>query len=220
MSSPRRAAGLSLVELLIVIAIMAILAAAIIPSATPAVEQQLQTAARVLTADLAYARSLAVTHGSNYRITFDKVNNRYTLEHTGTNGALDNLPDSPYRNEDDPPNQHIVCLDDLPHTGAPVKLTKIVHVADPLIETTNVEYGPLGETTDEHNTLILLTLGEGDDRKGIYILIHAVTGNTSIGRKATDLSADLTESENNAIDADAEMEGINVMEEDDKDKDK
>ena len=87
-----RRGGVTLIELLIVIAVMAILAAAVIPTLEPNVYSQLVGAAQVVQAELGYARNMAVTNDSRYSIAFDSRNNRIILTHSGTNTALNTLP--------------------------------------------------------------------------------------------------------------------------------
>ena len=67
----RPTAGLTLIELLIVVAVMGILAGLVLPSSNPSLHDQLRSAAQILAGDLAYGRSLAVTHNSRYQFTFD-----------------------------------------------------------------------------------------------------------------------------------------------------
>src|SRR5688500_11025606 len=88
--------GFSLVELLIVISLVGILTALVIPNAGTSLHEQLQSAADIIAADIAYARSLAVAGSSNYRLAFDTDANQYVLEHSGSNAALDALPPSPF----------------------------------------------------------------------------------------------------------------------------
>ena len=163
---------------------MAILAATILPDARSGAQNQLECAARVLASDLAYARSLAVTHDSQYRVTFDLANNRYILEHSGTDSTLDALPNSIFRNPNDPPHQHIVNLADLPRIAAPVELARAVRLGSSLEEAADVEFGPLGETTESKATVILLTAGEGAERRRTFLSINPVTGLTTIGLDA------------------------------------
>src|SRR5687767_16009409 len=112
-TTTRHPAGFSLVELMIVITLIGILTALVIPSANSGIHDQLHSAADVIAADIAYARSLAVTNSSKYRLTFAPNESRYVLEHTGTNSAFANLPPSPFRSSQDSATTQTVKLADL-----------------------------------------------------------------------------------------------------------
>jgi prepilin-type N-terminal cleavage/methylation domain-containing protein len=188
-----RRPGFTLIELLIVFAVVAILVAAMIPDMRGGAYDQLESAARVVAADMAYARSLAVTYNSTYRVTFDLSNQRYILEHSGTNIALNTLPNTAFRNTSDPSNQHIVRLADLPGLGAPTALTRAVRVGSSVQSATNVEFGSLGGTTQSEYTVILLTAGNGADRRRIYLAINPITGLTTIAHNAAEMPSEVAD---------------------------
>src|SRR5687768_9519392 len=101
-SSPGRfRAALTLIELLLTIAVLGIIAAAIIPSLSADIPARLTSAAQVVSSDLEYARSLAVSNNSKYQITFNTGDNYYYLRHSGTNTVLNTLPASPFLNQFD-----------------------------------------------------------------------------------------------------------------------
>ena len=179
------AAGFTLIELLIVLAIMGVLVGIVLPDSTPAIDEQLRLAADVLKTDLAYARSLAITSDSTYRIAFDEEENRYVLTHTGSNPALDRLPDSPFRAADDPPDQHIVDFDELPQVTAGVRFVTAAAFNLFLYPVADVEYGSLGEPSRGGYTVIWLAAGEGDDTKYVYLLVYPVTGMVEVGDTTT-----------------------------------
>lgn len=183
MIRPRQSAGFSLIELLIVVSIMGILAAVALPSFNPGIHDQLQSAARIVASDLAYARSLAVANNSQYRITFDAARNRYVLRHSGVNAALDILPPAPFRSPSDPPKDHIVDLEALPRLGGHnIRLTAVTGPDNVALSSADLEFGPLGETTRSQETVVWLTGGAGDETRYLSVHINPVTGLTAVGQ--------------------------------------
>jgi len=172
----RQPAGLTLLELLLVIAVMGILVGLVLPSSEPNTYDQLRSVTRIVTTDLAYGRSLALANNSTYRFTFDTQQNRYVLEHSGGNAALDRLPDSPFRSADDPPDRHIVDLDDLPHLATTVRLLTAAGFQPGLQRVKDLEFGPLGETTRSGETLICLAAGSESETRYVWLCVNPVTG--------------------------------------------
>ncbi len=168
--------GFTLVELLIVISLMAVLAGLVLPKSNATVPDQLRSAAQMLAADMAYARSLAVTNGSRYRVTFDFRRQRYVIEHTGTNPDLEKLPPSPFRDPNDPPDQHIVSMDELPHLAMPVRLEAAGIAGGTIGKTDSVEFDSLGETTAKAYTLLWLSAGEGVTKRYFHLQVNPITG--------------------------------------------
>src|SRR5258707_233292 len=114
--------GFSLLEVLIVIAVIGVLGGMMVASFSPNSATQLQGVASILGREIEYARNLAVVNADNYKITFDLANNQWTLTHSGTNSSLDTLPPSAYHQSTDPPNQQTVALNNLPSVGGAVRL--------------------------------------------------------------------------------------------------
>ena len=179
-SGSRQSAGFSLIELLIVMAVIGILAALVLPKNDPSLYDQLRSAAQILRTDLAYGRSLAVTNNSTYRLAFDTPNNRYVLEHSGSQTALDTLPESPFRHPDDPPDQHVVDLDELPRIGPGVRLVAATSSGGVVAPVSDVEFGPLGETTRTSPTVIWLAAGFGSNTRYLTLTVNPVTGLTKL----------------------------------------
>jgi prepilin-type N-terminal cleavage/methylation domain-containing protein len=178
---PRSSAGFTLVEILIVVALMSILAVAVIPSTAPSVHEGLTSAANIVAADLAYGRSLAVLNNDRYQIQFDLANNQYTLAYSGSNTTPPALPPSPLQPSNDPPNQYIVRLAKLPRMGMPVALYDVQLAGAQPVKTTTVEFGPLGATTATQPTAVWLSAGSGKAQRYISISINPATGLATIG---------------------------------------
>jgi prepilin-type N-terminal cleavage/methylation domain-containing protein len=187
-----RSAGFTLLELLMVIAVVAILTAVMLPWGETGSHETMVAAAQTVATDLAYARSLAITNNSNYTMTFDVAQNRYVLEHSGTSDTLDTLPDSIFRNPDDPSTQHIVSLDKLPGIGEPVKLAGVYHMGGTIEPTTSIEFGPLGETTNSGYSIVRLTLGSGSGKRHALVLVNPVTGLATVHPYSENLPSDLS----------------------------
>ncbi len=175
----RQRAGFTLIELLMVIALVSVLAAVVLPSAEPSLSDQLRAMARILATDLAYARSLAVTNHSTYRVVFDVKNNRYLLEHSGSNPTLDLLPESPFSRVAGPQRQMVVALDELPSLGTRVRLEAVVDTS--ARELDDVEFGPLGETTRSGQTIVWLSGGSEPRKRYTRLVVHPATGLTEVG---------------------------------------
>lgn len=177
---PRRH-GISLLELLIVVALVSILAAAAIVSGSPSASGQLRAAARIVAEDVAYARSLAVTYNSKYTLTFDAATNRYTLAHTGADATLNVLPVGVRVEYSNPSTQQIVDLDDVPTLTGAVRLLGVRTGGTSPATVTTVEFGPLGETTRSEATVIWLMVGRGDGLRFVSVTVDPITGLTTIG---------------------------------------
>ncbi len=168
-----------------VIALLAVLAGLVLPSTDPSLHHQLRSVACLLRTDLAYGRSLAVSNNSTYRITFDTADSRYVLEHSNEDlPDLDTLPDSPFRDADDPATQHIVDLDELPNVGPGVQLVT-VQAGDPPQQVADVEFDSLGQTTRTGQTKIWLAVGRGQDTRYVCLKVDPVTGLVKIGEQTS-----------------------------------
>jgi prepilin-type N-terminal cleavage/methylation domain-containing protein len=176
MPGRRQSAAFSLVELLIVIALMGIVAALALPSMSPAIHDQLEGAAQVVAHDLAYARGLAVANNSSYRFTFDFANDQYVLRYSGANPALTTLPPNPFQMPGGDPTQYVVKLSDLAMLGGRVQLAAVGTMGSRPAPQTDLEFGPLGSTTRPDPTVIWLSAGVGNAQRFISVSVNPVTG--------------------------------------------
>ena len=75
-----RSCGFTLVELLIVIAIISIAALTAIPMMSSAASMQIRSAANMMTADLEYAKSMAISRAQYFSVVFDAGAESYRIE--------------------------------------------------------------------------------------------------------------------------------------------
>ncbi len=169
----------TIIELMFAVAILAILGAMLAPSATPAVEERLRAVNGALVADLDYARNLAVNNNSSYRVEFDTANNRYTIEHVGTNPALDTLPPHPFASATGTATQHVIPLANLPAaTGVQLMGAEL---GQTMIPVTEIEFGPLGETTETEEVQVWCVVASGDLQRFGVVTIDPVSGLATAG---------------------------------------
>ena len=75
----RKTAAFTLIEIIVVMVILVIAAMLAVPMISSAADMQLRSAANVLSADLEYAKSLAITRQRSYSVVFDAGNNSYEI---------------------------------------------------------------------------------------------------------------------------------------------
>ncbi len=75
-----QAGGFTLVEMMMVLIILSIAAAIAIPFATSGSSTQLKSAANIISTDLEYAKSMAISRGQEYKAVFDAGSESYQLE--------------------------------------------------------------------------------------------------------------------------------------------
>lgn len=171
----------SLLEMLIALVILSTIVAVVIPYTSPAREEQLRAAGRIVAAEIDYARNLAINYNSSYKVTFDAANSRLVIEHAGTDTALDDLPSTPFRSPQDPADEHRVPLAGMAGISETIALSRSYQESDPLAAVVDVEFGPLGETTRSEATWLWLTAGAGTSARYLPVTIHPVTGLTTVG---------------------------------------
>ena len=69
----------TMIELLVVVAILAIAAAIVVPMASSAGSMQLRAAVNMVAADLEYAKSMSISRGRRYAVVFDKTTETYRV---------------------------------------------------------------------------------------------------------------------------------------------
>jgi prepilin-type N-terminal cleavage/methylation domain-containing protein len=176
----RNNSAFSLLELLIVIAVICILLGAILPNGNPSALDALRSAAQIVSTELAYGRSLAMANNSAYKFTFDIAQNRFILQHSGSNTNLDKLPTTPFSSPGDTLYQHVVDLDEFPHIGPTARIAAVT-LANSLQSAGNIEFNPLGATTSTAGTVVWLVAGDGSNKRYITVTVDPVVGLSKIG---------------------------------------
>ncbi len=166
---------------MIVVAIIGIMVASVLTRFNPTVVEHLKAAADIVSADLAYARNLAVTYNSSYRVRFSRKQNLYVIDHTGANPQLDDLPPSPLRRPSDPSDLHIQRMYELPMAGPRVEILGAQRLMPDPERVGGVTFEPLGGTKRPQTTRVWLACGSGENRRYISIDIDPVTGLASVG---------------------------------------
>lgn len=177
--------GFSLIELLIVVVVLGIITGAVLTQLQSTVNDQLDAAAQVVASDLYYVRNLSVSNNSSYRFTFEPHTSRYYFEHSGTNVALNTLPASPHGVTSESPTRQSTNIALVSLNAASVEVAAVELRAVTPVAATELEFGPLGETTRSEETVIWLAAGLGDARRYLPLTVNPVTGNTKIGEQTT-----------------------------------
>ncbi len=71
--------GFTMIEMVVVMAILAIAAAIVVPMMSSAGAMQVRAAVNMVAADLEYAKSMSVSRGQRYSVVFDKTNETYRI---------------------------------------------------------------------------------------------------------------------------------------------
>lgn len=80
-----RSGGFTLVEIIIVVAVILIAAMLALPMFSSAGDMQARSAANMIMADIEYAKSMAIARGQNYSVVFNTANESYKI--VDDNGA-------------------------------------------------------------------------------------------------------------------------------------
>ena len=175
----RRSPAFTLIEVLIVISLMGILAATIIPSVNPSMREELYAAAEVIEADLGWARTLAVTNNSTYRVTFSTNLHEYDIQHSDpSKPTLHTLPVTPFTPAASTSTKYLVQLQTLSEVSMPIELVGVQTLGSTLVSVTTLDFNFLGATTSTADTKIWIATGKGGERRYLGVRVNHATGLT------------------------------------------
>ncbi len=161
-----RHAGFTLLEVVIVAAILSIAAALALPMLRDTNLAQLRSGANLVIADLGYAQMESIAHASNPRVvTFDTSSNSYWI-------ASQASPDTPITNPFDQQPYRVTF-----GCGRACALAGVTLSAVSVGTDNQLEFGPYGQLDQTSNATITLKSGP----HSIVITVDATTGETSAG---------------------------------------
>lgn len=173
--------GYTLVEMLIVVTIIGLMASVVLPmmNSTSSLVS-LEAMARTLAADLRIARHSAVQYNTPFGVTFNLIDNSYTVAQSGSGGAPGvanilshgtngNTIDLDQFGAGRTGQSHVVI------GGAALKVSKAA--------VTDVVFGPSGGTgpTRTQDTVFWLQEGASQDRRCILLTVSWITGTVTVG---------------------------------------
>jgi prepilin-type N-terminal cleavage/methylation domain-containing protein len=160
--------GFSLIEVIMVVLVLAIAAAIVVPAAGQSAAANLRVAGQLLAADLTYARSAAIAHGTDPRmVVFTPDKNQYHV-------AAQSAPDQPV---------------DAPHTSQPYTVQfgkgRARQMEQVNLDSTNLQndqlkfdlYGGTERTADDGDAQITLTCAG----RTMTVTVDHATGEVTLG---------------------------------------
>jgi prepilin-type N-terminal cleavage/methylation domain-containing protein len=173
--------GVSLVEILFVVAILALVAVGTITYFQPSITDELENAAQIVLADVERTRNLSVANNSKYKLAFHNDGSGYYLQHSGSSTSLNPLPSWPYKQATDSADKQTTLLKKLPGLGD-VDLIGVVKVASSgRTRVSELEFTSVGATSSAETTEIWLAAGSGVSRRYLTVTINPTTGLADVG---------------------------------------
>lgn len=180
---------MSLVEVLVVVAILAALAGAAVSLTEVSPSDRLQRTADMLAADLELVQELAISRGAPHCATFEGAERRFVVKHTGANGAYHALPRYVRTHPQETTTKATYSLDDRSPYGKYVAIAGFEPASLYLNDEFPVEFSADGALTDGRTATIWLSSTNDGDTRYLPVRIYAVTGVVSIGTTTAILPA-------------------------------
>lgn len=163
--------GFTLIEVMIVLALMAILLTVALPAIGPTETQRLYSAADLLASDLRLAQSLAVRDNTDIALTL--ATNGWKIEHVGS-GLAPELPTPPLGGVGTGYQIDVSML-----VGRDVVLAGFLVSSGTAVG--SATFSGTGRTTAIEDTRFWITLGAGDQERSIPLVVSAATGLVTAG---------------------------------------
>ena len=176
----------TLIETLIVVAVLAILASVVLPAMNALGTHSLEAVARTVAADLRLARSRAVQYNIECSVFFDSKNSLYELNDSGMGNAppLENpLAPTPE------PGVYRIALNPLRQSNSSTATIRFsaVYLTDSQRDVDTVTFQPLGGTGPvvSENTVIWLSEGQDANARHVRLTVSWITGQVWIDEPDT-----------------------------------
>jgi type II secretory pathway pseudopilin PulG len=170
---------MTLLEVMIVILLLAIITGIVIPRAVTDRPEVLRSAAEVLAADLAFARSLAVTRGGPHKVVLFPGTGTYWIEYAGNNPALAELPSSPFAALDSTSRRLVFRLEEMAGVGRGITIWGCIPSQGSGEQT--IIFDPLGSLVSPQDITIVLTALENHQPWYVAVRVRAATGHPEVG---------------------------------------
>jgi prepilin-type N-terminal cleavage/methylation domain-containing protein len=162
----RKNSGFTMVEIIVVIVIISIAAMLAVPMFSSAADMQTRSVANMITADIEYAKSLAVSTQLDYCVVFDVAGDSYRIQKGGS------VIDHPYKS-----GGYIVAL------KSDSRISAVSITAADFDSQTAVSFDYLGSPYSGTNTVAPLNSGQVSLQAGDFsmtVTVEPVTGYITI----------------------------------------
>lgn len=173
--------GFSLIEVLVVVAILAALAGMAVTFTEPSPAARLHLTADMLAADLERVQELALSRGSAHRATFEGAERRFILKHVGAATAFHVLPKYVRTRSGEDPTQATYAFEDRSAYGKFVRIAGFEPANLYVEDEFPIQFASDGSLADGRTATIWLKATDNGRTTFLPVRIYAVTGVVSVG---------------------------------------